>query len=245
MTQTYTAGAAAATTLSGALNNSDTSFSVVAATGWPASVPFVVAIDRGTANEEKILVTARTGTSITACTRGYDGTTAVSHSVGTNNVEHVLSATQLQELIDHVNEHASGIDHTAAGIANGAVTPAKMSSKTLRVAHTFTLPGPIAVASGDTDYIPGFFVSVPATQTVALVAARYRINGGTSCQFDIEVNGSDATGFASLTATTTAATTDPANVALADNDYVTITIDSVTGSPTNLSVTLWLEYTLA
>lgn len=243
--QTYVAGAATATTLSSNLNNSATSFSVVAVTGWPASVPFVIAIDRGTVNEEKILVTARSGTSITACTRGYDSTTAVAHSVGTNNVEHVISAAQIQELIDHVNELAGGIDHTVNGIADGAVTPAKLSSKTITVPVTFTVAGPVAVAVGDVDYINGFFVPVPSGQTAKLVAARYRINSGTSVQFDIEVNGSDATGFANLTASTTSTTTDPADVTLANNDYVTITVDSVTGSPKNLSVTLWIAYTLA
>lgn len=238
MSQSYVAGAAAATTLSSGLNNSDTSFSVVAATGWPASTPFVIAIDRGTATEEKILVTGRTGTSITACTRGYDGTAAVAHSVGTDNVEHVLSAVQIQELIDFANTLIP-----AASIEE--VTPALLTSKTIRLPHTFTLPGPVVVASGDADYIPGFFVSVPATQTVSLVAARYRVNAGTSVTFDVEIDGVDATGFANLVATTTDTTTDPANVALADNDYVTIVVDSISGTPQNLTVTLWLEYTLA
>lgn len=243
--QSYVAGAATATTLTAPLNNSATAFSVVSATGWPASVPFAIVVDRGTINEEKILVTARSGTSITTCTRGYDSTAAVAHAVGTNNVEHCITAAQIQELINHVNELAGGLDHTVNGIADGAITPAKLSSKTITTPVTFAVNGPIAVAVGDVDYIPGFFIPVPAGQTAQLVACRYRINSGTNVQFDVEVNGADATGFANLVATTAATTTDPANVNLANNDYVTITVDSISGSPKNLSVTLWIAYTLA
>lgn len=243
--QTYVAGAATATTLTSGLSNSATAFSVVSATGWPASVPFVICIDRGTVNEEKILVTARTGTAITNCTRGYDSTAAVAHAVGTNNVEHCISASQIQELIDHVNEAGGGIDHTSAGLAAGSVTPTQLSSKTIVVPVTFTVAGPVAVAVGDVDFINGFFVSVPAGQVVKLTSCRYKINSGTSCQFDVEVNGIDAAGFSNIVATTTAATTDPADVTLANGDYVAITIDSVTGSPKNLSVSVWISYTLA
>lgn len=245
MTQSYVAGAATATTLTSGLSNSATSFSVVSATGWPSSVPFVICIDRATINEEKILVTARTGTAITNCTRGYDGTAAVTHAVGSNNVEHVISAAQIQELIDHVNEAGGGIDHTSAGLAAASVTPTQLSSKTITVPVTFTVAGPVAVAAGDVDYINGIFVPVPSGQTAKLIACRYRINSGTNVQFDVEVNGADALGFANLVATTVSATTDPADVTLANGDYLTITVDSVSGSPKNLSVSLWIAYTLA
>ena len=50
---------------------------------------------------------------------------------------------------------------------------------------------------------------------------------------------SDITGFTDLTATTTAAETAPADVALADGDYVGMDMDSVSGSPDSLVV--WLD----
>jgi len=53
----------------------------------------VVTLDRGTASEEKILVSAYTTTQLTG-TRGYDGTSAVSHNNGAT-CEHTLDATQL------------------------------------------------------------------------------------------------------------------------------------------------------
>lgn len=111
MTRILTTGGAVRTTLTASLNNSATAFTVVSVTGWPTSVPFVIVIDRGTSSEEKILVTARSGTSITNCTRGYDGTVATSHNVGTNNVEHAISAIQIDEANAHTNDTARD-DHT-------------------------------------------------------------------------------------------------------------------------------------
>lgn len=72
-------------------------------TGWPdGSVgPFFIVIDRGTANEEKILVQARTGTTLTIAQRGADDTPAADHSVGAV-VEHVFTAVEADELNDHV-----------------------------------------------------------------------------------------------------------------------------------------------
>lgn len=143
--QTYVAGAAIATTLTAPLSNSATSFVVVSTAGWPSNLPFVISIDRGTPNEEKILVTARVGNSITACTRGYDSTTAVAHSVGTDNIEHVLSAVQLQELIDHVNEAAGGIDHTAAGLAPDSVGTSEIAADSV----TSSEIAPLAVTTAE------------------------------------------------------------------------------------------------
>lgn len=125
--QTYVAGGARATTLSSGINASVTSFSVVDVTGWPGSVPFVIVVDRGASTEEKMLVTARSGTSLTAVTRGYDSTSAVAHSVGTNNVEHCISALQIQEGIDHANDAVAGFEHTTAGIADNAITGPKIA----------------------------------------------------------------------------------------------------------------------
>jgi len=53
-------------------------------TGWPdtANGPFYMVIDPGLATEEKVLVGARTGGSLSSITRAVDGTTANSHSAG-------------------------------------------------------------------------------------------------------------------------------------------------------------------
>jgi hypothetical protein len=64
----------ASTTLNGAINSSVTSLVVTDATGFPAA-PFTILVD-----SEVILVGAKSGTTFSTLTRGYDGTTAASHS---------------------------------------------------------------------------------------------------------------------------------------------------------------------
>ena len=93
------AGGAVATTITGTINNSATSITIAAYTGWPnGSDPFYVVIDPGTASEEKVLVT-RTGstdTTLNVTTRGVDGTTAASHTSGAS-IYPVFTATDADE----------------------------------------------------------------------------------------------------------------------------------------------------
>jgi microcystin-dependent protein len=78
--RTY-AGAAASTTITAGINNTDTTVTLTAATGWAAG-PFYAVIDPGTASEEKVYVSSRSTTTLTIGTRGVDGTTAKSHTAG-------------------------------------------------------------------------------------------------------------------------------------------------------------------
>jgi hypothetical protein len=107
-------GGVPATQLSGSLSSSATSFTVSSATGYPtgSAGPFVVCIDRGTASEEKILISSVASTTFTVASggRGYDGTTAKTHSSAAS-VEHVLDADTISEANDHVNT-TSRDDHT-------------------------------------------------------------------------------------------------------------------------------------
>lgn len=64
------------TTLNGAINNAVTALTVNSATGFPA-VPFLIQI-----GSEVIEVTAASGTSFSTVVRGWDGSTAASHSNG-------------------------------------------------------------------------------------------------------------------------------------------------------------------
>ena len=75
-------GAAVSTTITAGINDSATTCSLAANTGWPSSsgVPFYVVIDPGTSAEEKCSATIA-GTTLTL-TRGQDDTTAVAHSSG-------------------------------------------------------------------------------------------------------------------------------------------------------------------
>lgn len=111
MTRKRYAGAAAATTLDGALAVSGAaSFDTAGAIGWPSAGPYVVVVDRGNSSEEKILVASRSGDTHTIQTRGYDGTTSIAHADGAA-VEHCLDADTLDEANDHVNTTTRD-DHT-------------------------------------------------------------------------------------------------------------------------------------
>lgn len=80
----YTAGLP--TTLANAFNSGDPTFTVTLATNWPTSTDydFFVTIDAGTAQEERVLCSARTGTTVTVATsgRGKDGTGEKNHAQG-------------------------------------------------------------------------------------------------------------------------------------------------------------------
>lgn len=109
------AGAAAATTLGGDINSTDTSITIASASGWPtgSNGEFYICIDRGHAGEEKALVLSRSGTTLTLASsakRGVDGTSAASHSAGVT-VEHVLAAADLDEANAHIADTTRD-DHT-------------------------------------------------------------------------------------------------------------------------------------
>lgn len=110
------AGAAKRTALSGDITAASTTISVADATGYPtgATGPFAIALSLGTAAEEKVLITSRSGNTLTVDTRGYDGTTAAAHSSG-SNVDHVLTATDIREANAHIN--ATSGAHAATAIS--------------------------------------------------------------------------------------------------------------------------------
>ncbi len=76
------------TTLNGAITNVATSLVVVSATGYPV-VPFNIQIEN-----EVIRVGAKSGTTFSTLTRGYDGTTGVAHVDG-SAVSHVVIAEDI------------------------------------------------------------------------------------------------------------------------------------------------------
>ena len=126
----------------------------------------------------------------------------------------------------------------------GSIAASKLASyPKLIVPHTFTVGGNVAVPNGQVDYLNPFFVKVPSTQTVKLISARYKINSGTSATVKVQINGVDATGFTGMAVTTTASETDPADISLSNNDLVSLVVTATSGSPQNMSVSLFFEYT--
>lgn len=101
MARRYYSSTAARTTLASGVNNSTTTFSVAAVSGWPTSFPYTLVIDQDTINEEIVEVTNRSGTTLTVV-RGVDGTVAVAHDAGAA-VNHGVSARDFNEPNLHVN----------------------------------------------------------------------------------------------------------------------------------------------
>jgi hypothetical protein len=113
MPRRYYSSTAVATTLSASANNSTTSITVTALSGYPTQFPYTAIIDPDTASEEVVTVTAASGTTLTV-TRGSDGTTAVSHNAGAV-FRHGVSARDF----DEANAFANG-----GGVANSLIDAA-------------------------------------------------------------------------------------------------------------------------
>src|ERR1035437_7495497 len=129
MGATSYAGGAVAAQLSGNINNSATSFQVTATTGWPNTAvgPCVIKVDPGLVSEEKMLVSAYDGSgNLTITQRGYDGTSAASHTTGTypqGGVQPCWDAVSAQDNNNHVyvptrNDHTQYL--TATSLSGGS-----------------------------------------------------------------------------------------------------------------------------
>lgn len=112
-------------TIVGTLDGSSSSNTVTVSptpAGWPA-VPFYAVIDKDTASEELVLVTAVSGTAFTftrgtSLTSGYGSTTKTHNSGAT--VKHVASAADY----DEANAHING-SHAPASAIDGNILDAK------------------------------------------------------------------------------------------------------------------------
>ena len=107
---------------------SDSTVTVASTTGYP-DPPFLIAFERGTANEEIAQVTAMTATTFT-CNRGFDNTTAKNHLLGTQ-VEHAVAAIDYREAGDHITstQDVHGIGAGAAVV--GTSTNQVLTNKTI------------------------------------------------------------------------------------------------------------------
>lgn len=132
-------GAAQASVLTSALGSSTADLTIFCnnLSNWPTGTggrPFYVVIDRGKANEEKILCASRSGNTLSVYNvglvngRAADGTPISAHSSNAV-IEHVFTATDADEANSHVN--ASGTVHGVAGVLVGTTDTQTLSNKTL------------------------------------------------------------------------------------------------------------------
>lgn len=92
-------GAVEETSLTAGISDSDTSITVADGSSYPTgdSNNFVIVINKGFSSEEKVLCSDRSGNTITAVQRGYDGTSASAHTSG-EKIDHVLDAIAVQSM---------------------------------------------------------------------------------------------------------------------------------------------------
>jgi hypothetical protein len=127
-------GGAGIITLNTAINAASTNCQADGTvTGWPTGVsyPFVIRIDPGLANEEKILctsLTAGTPNTIAFTQRGYDGTSAAAHGVGAQ-IQHCEDADSFDTFADHVFNTARD-DHTQYLRTDGSRPPTNVAGMT-------------------------------------------------------------------------------------------------------------------
>jgi hypothetical protein len=91
-------GAVVDSKLSSSITDSDSSITIDDGSTFPVGTyPFAVVIERGTPAEEKVLIASRTGNVLSVSQRGYDGTPASSHPIG-SVIDHIVDATSIQDM---------------------------------------------------------------------------------------------------------------------------------------------------
>lgn len=256
---------APATTLAASCTNVDTTIQVASVAGLPIQYPYTLILDREQATEEAVSVTNAAGTTLTV-TRGIDGTTAFSHSLGAE-VVHGITAQDIREANTHVNS-SSGV-HGVTGALVGATDAQTLTNKTLgntNVINGFTasrlaeMDGTGRLVSGSKSIPSGAVVGTTDAQALTNKTVDLASNTltGTKAQFNTALSDGDfatQAGAETLTnktialgSNTVSGTTAQFNAANTDGDFATLagteTLSNKTlASPviTGVGSTLWVN----
>jgi len=186
----YYSSTAAKTTLSSAIDSSSTSLQLAAASGLPSQYPFVLILEKDTANEEIIDVTGLVGSAYTV-TRGVDGSTAKSHSVGAT-VEHGVSGRDYSDSRTH---EAATSAHGVTGDIVGTGGTQTLTGKTLTTA---TLGSDLSAG--------GFKITNLATPTSSSDAVRKDFADGVLTSAAVSATAAATSAASAATSATAAAT---------------------------------------
>jgi len=125
----YYSSTAVKTTLASSIGSSDTTMTTASMSGFPSSYPYTLILEKDSANEEIVTVTAVVGTSLTI-TRGVDGTSGRSHSAGIS-VEHGVIALDFTNFRSHEAAGSNVHDIGSGASVVGTATTQTLSNKTL------------------------------------------------------------------------------------------------------------------
>ena len=106
----------------------------------------------------------------------------------------------------------------------------------ITLSKTFVKPGPVNIASGGTDYLPPWIVTIPSGYSGSLTGVRCLCRTGT-VNFKITRNAVDVTGLTALSATQAVSTT-TVSQALTDGDVLAVVVTGIATAPDGLSVEL-------
>lgn len=191
-----------ATTLSGSINSSTTSITPTSLTGLPASYPYMLILDYGTAQIEVVRVDGVAGANLTVV-RGQDGTLAQSHTAGAT-VVHGVVAADVKEPQDHI--YASGDVHGIGASSNavGTATTQTLTNKTISgSANTLTNISSASIADVAAAKITQPFATLAVTGAATLGSAG--VTGAATVGGTLGVTGTST--LAGVTAGAVSATT--------------------------------------
>lgn len=166
----YYSSTAVQTSLASGITAGAASLTVNDSTGYPVSYPYTIIVDLGSDSEEIMDVTSASGATFNV-TRGVDGTTPVTHSVGAT-VVHGVSARDHREAQAHIGATGGvhGIGPSSSVV--GTTDTQTLTGKTL-LSPTLTTP----TVSGETATGGTYTSPTLVTPTVASFANAAHTHG--------------------------------------------------------------------